>query len=227
MNAKRFFPLLFIPVTLLCACSQEEEHTYSCDKNINKWVSSHLAEIHNMDRTDWLKTNQNISRAVYSAFTPNQKYSFWLEKFRELKKISWTKDELAHIRKAEKFITTHKDLFGDTRLTDDQLDVLESFFYNWVKEAKEKLGWDKSICIAIAGSGNTVLNRNGEQRALPNNSGGEMLSASSENCNCNTGVLSDFCGMTGSDACEDTDCDGSDFGCGWIWLQDCNGTCPL
>ena len=221
MNLNRFFPSLFISVTLLCACNQEEEHIYSCDKNINEWVCSHLDRIHSMDRKEWLKTNQKISKAVYSAFTPNQKYSFWLDKFQELKKIAWTKDELTHIKKVERFIITHKDLFGDTKLTDDQLDVLESFFYNWVKEAKEKLSWDKSMCIAIAGSGNMVLNRNGEQRTLPDSPGGGML----ENCNCNTGIFSDFCGTAGSGICEDKNCSGSDFGCGWIWLQDCNGTC--
>ncbi|WP_297251054.1 bacteriocin fulvocin C-related protein [uncultured Prevotella sp.] len=227
MNLKKIF-LLSASSIALCACNQDDERVYSCDKTINKWVSNHLAEIHQMDRNDWLKTNQSISRAVYSAFTPNQKLSFWKEKFIELKNIAWSEEELAHIKKVESFVLTNKDLFEDTKLTDDQLDVLDSFFYKWVKEAENNLGWDKAMCIAIAGSGNTVINRKGELRALPTNSGGNVMSASTEaGCNCNTSVLSDFCGVAGPGGCEDTNCDGSDFGCGWIWVQDCNGTCPL
>lgn len=225
MKPKHLFLLVFIS---LYACSQDEERIYSCDKNINKWVNSHIAEIHNMNRNDWLKTNQSIGRAVYNAFTAEQKFSFWKEKFQELKKIPWKDGELLHIEKAEKFIFSHRDIFTDRKLTDDQLDVLESFFYSWMKEAEETLGWNKSMCIAIAGTGNMVLNREGDLQALPDNSGGKMLSASTEsNCNCNTGITSDFCGVAGPGGCEDTNCDGSDFGCGWIWLQDCNGTCSL
>ena len=42
-------------------------------------------------------------------------------------------------------------------------------------------------------------------------------------CNCNTGLLSDFCGADGT--CIRTQCVEDLLGCGWLLIQSCNGEC--
>ncbi len=43
-------------------------------------------------------------------------------------------------------------------------------------------------------------------------------------CDCN--VSHDFCGdITSVQSCQGLSCDHSDRGCGWFWMQECNGIC--
>lgn len=62
-----------------------------------------LPQIKKMTRTEWKQLPVEVSSATYAAFTPEQKFAFWKEKFKELKTLPWQKKEIEHIEKAEDF----------------------------------------------------------------------------------------------------------------------------
>lgn len=216
-----FIGLMF---TILISCSKEDEIRYSCNKTINTWVKNNLSEIHQMSRGEWLHVSPSTSSAIYRAFTPQQRIQFWKDKLDEVMAMKWSKGELSHIKKVDNFISSHQDFFSEEKLTDDQLNELETFFYKWQKEGESLFGWNAKVAISIAGAGNRLKNTQGELISLSYTGNAPVVMKSAENCNCNTGMISDFC-HDAPGPCENVNCEDSFRGCGWLFLQQCNGTC--
>lgn len=223
MKTIYFMLAVLLSSVVFISCS-EDDTIYSCDTTVNSWVKQNIPEIHKMTRADWLRTTSELAIPTYRAFTEEQKVLFWKEKFQEIKKLSWTPKELNHIHKVELFMANHPYVFSNTPLTDIQLDEIELFFYNWRNEAIEQLKWKPEVCIAIAGSGYKMKNKEGEIIFLPSTRGSKMSMSAESSCHCNTGLLSDFC-FNAPGPCEDSDCESSSVGCGWLLAQSCNGRC--
>lgn len=223
MKTKGFYVLICL-IGILCfsSCSEEDEVVYSCDDAVNLWVKDNLIEIRKMDRPQWKTLSASKKRAAYVAFTPQQKIIFWKEKLTDVMALDWTKDELEHIKLVYDFIDEHQDYFTDKGLSDEQLNVLDLFFYKWVEFARNELGWNMETIVSIAASGNDVIPENIKSSRVIKDFSDENISYI-DDCHCST--KGDFCNVTGQGICEDSKCATSDFGCGWIWLQDCNGKC--
>lgn len=222
-----FLMAVFASITFV-ACSQDDDVVYSCDKSVDSWVKEHLPEIRSMTRSEWMELPASVDRAAYVAFTPEQKLAFWRDKFAEvLAMSSWSEAEVAHIRKAANFIETHVDIFADGGLTSSEEDELDTFFYKWKKYGQEQLGWDKEVAYYIAASGLPMPERGNDGNVTPTTKGSdhfEVYDPTSSSCDCN--LNHDFCwGSSMSGSCHNSDCDDSTIGCGWVWLQDCNGEC--
>lgn len=145
--------LTVLSIQLLFACDDKNDSLmFSCNPVVQKAVASNLSTVRKMKRTDWLKFRQDFKRALYRAFTPAQRKEIWIDKFKELKNLDWSKEELLHIKKVEDFMCTHEELFTDKKLTDEQQNAIDMFFLNWTKEGELNLGWDKTIAISIAGT---------------------------------------------------------------------------
>lgn len=216
------FVLMLIVISF--SCSTDDEQLYSCDKKINEWVKGNIPTIRKMNRTQWLQCKSSQSLAIYKAFAPTQKMLFWKEKFKELQELSWTREELSHILKVLKYVNTHPYIFSDDSLTEEQEDELELFFYDWQNMAITELGWTKVLCVAIAGTGYKLKNKDGEIDLQFSDTVISGPSSPQKDCNCNTSILSDFCNVTLSGTCVKTKCN-SEKGCGWLMLQTCNGEC--
>lgn len=210
----------------LSSCSDQDDMVFSCDESVNLWAKENIAEIREMNRAEWKTLSASKKRAAYVAFTPQQKISFWKEKLTNVMSMDWTKEEQAHIKLVYDFVNEHPDFFGGDGLTDEQLNVLDLFFYKWIDVAKNELGWDMKLMAAVAASGEDVVvqrSKVGPKSAIVDGFNDNMDNMNS--CQCNTKILSDFCNISSQGVCEDTDCEGSDFGCGWLLLEDCNGRC--
>lgn len=223
MKLNKILFFLVLALIALTSCSKENEVKYSCNETINSWVKSNLVEIHQMDRKEWLQTSAQTSIAIYRAFTPNQRFQFWKDKIKEVKAMNWSQKELLHIQKVEDFLTSHQGFFSQEKLSEEQLNELETFFYKWKKEGEQQFGWNSKVAISIAGSGYRLKNENGDIALPSSTTNAPVVTHSAENCNCNTGMLSDFC--FGSGPCESAQCSSGSGGCGWFLMQDCNGTC--
>lgn len=228
--------IVFCVMSLVCAlsflsCSQDDEKIYSCDKEINEWVNSNIDQVHLMTRSQWQGLSNKVGIAVYRAFTPKQKITFWQEKFRELKTLDWSKDELLHINKAEDFMNANVDLFDSDKRTEKDIDELNLFFYKWQKEAEEKLGWDKAIVYSIAGTGAAVKDKKGSieirKKSLKSIAKMSVLAESGNGndpeCNCNK-ESSISCFPAGP-PCDKAKCDKTEYGCSWMWVSPCDGRC--
>lgn len=208
------------------SCSDQDDMVFSCDESVNLWAKENIAEIREMNRAEWKTLPASKKRAAYVAFTPQQKISFWKEKLTNVMSMDWTKEEQAHIKLVYDFVNEHPDFFGGDGLTGEQLNVLDLFFYKWVDVAQNEFGWDMKLIAAIAAYGGDFeidASTKGRKRVVTDIFDDRLDDMNS--CHCNTGMLSDFCNVTGEGMCEDVKCEGSDWGCGWIWLDDCNGRC--
>jgi hypothetical protein len=197
---------------LFTACNYEDI-VYSCDESTNNWVIENLQEIKSMTRDDWKSLDIEKLKPAYRAFTQDQRVKFWLEKMKEIKNLRWTEKELQHIEKIEEFISKHQDFFSGERLTDEQSDVYDLFFYTWQQYAINELGWSNRVCISMAGSGLSITDTLGNALKKP---------YPPQNCHCN--VDHDFCEYYVS-PCIKGNCEPSNMGCSWLWLSECDGLC--
>ncbi|MBR1378183.1 MAG: bacteriocin fulvocin C-related protein [Bacteroidaceae bacterium] len=209
---------------LLMSCSSDEL-TYSCDKEIDRWVKSNLNEIQQMTRAEWLGLNRGYAIATYRAFTPQQKVIFWQEKLAEVKQLPWSEDELRHIEQVEQFINVHHGFFYKETLTEDENDEIDIFFYKWMQQGIENYGWDKLVALSIAATGYKVKNTLGELELPLNTYAASNISNSIEpTCDCKTGLLQNACFFS-DETCVENDCSYLEDGCGWLLLQSCDGQC--
>lgn len=212
--------VFFVAIMGLSACSHDDV-TYSCDKKVDSWVKENIHEIRQMTRSNWLNTQPAVNVAIYRAFSPSQKYQFWMDKFDEIKSLPWNDLELAHIESAEDFVRNHKEFFREGDLTENELDEIETFFYKWEKDAIENLGWSKKIVGSLMATGLKVKNIEGEV-IVPNKPDNGMITYGFAEPDCNCNQNNDFCEVF---HCEPAYCTPSEHGCGWIWWQSCNGRC--
>ncbi len=221
---KNLILLLFV-ISTFVGCSHDEEMIYSCDKAVNEWTIDNLTFIQKMTRKDWLVLSKAEKRAAYRAFTQQQRINFWLDKLQEVKSLNWSIEEIHHIEKVESFIKDHTEFMNNKKLSDEELDILEKYFYMWLEEGKSVYGWTDNIGISIAGSGEVAKNTKGElfDEATEYNNDSDLTNRGGEECECNQSVFSDFCG--GAGPCVESKCTEQADGCGWLFLQQCNGIC--
>lgn len=208
-------PLKLFVLICFASCSQEDI-SYSCNKDIDYWVKDNINKICSMDINEWYNLDDTLKIPVYRAFTPVQRIDFWNERFKRVKSQKWSKRELSHIEKAESFLNSHLHFLSKNRLTDDELDELDIFGYQWMKEGIEQFGWTPQIGNLIIGTGFTVPPKGAkaeEPHDIPV-------------CQCHAkNYLFHSCHLEYS-GCHEIECeDNSSFGCGFFLLEECNGMC--
>ena len=219
MRKKPF--LLLFALFLFMACTQDDESVYSCDETMNNWVKQNMFQIRLMTRSDWKLLEDSKKIPAYRAFSTKQKIDFWHQKFEEVKNLKWTSDELKHIKSAENFLNNHLDFFENRKLTDNQSDELDMFFYSWLQQGMKDFGWSQSVGLAIVASGEVITDTKGGiilKTPSPGNNEEEI-----PNCQCHAGNSFTVCGQYSS--CEDVECLSGYDGCGWLLFQECNGRC--
>ena len=223
--------ILFLLTIGMFSCSNEDGSSFSCNKEVDTWVKNHLVEIQSMDRMDWLNIDNNLKIATFRAFTKKQKIEFWNNKLTQALDLDWNEKEKTHIIEVISFINSHSEFFASNKLTEEQENLLELFFYNWMKYSLDTLNWDKKVVYALVGTGYPLKDKTGalDTHSLIENSV-EKLTADSENgselmCNCKIDYLLSCFPDTHME-CKDEDCyDNNKLGCGWLWLEACTGRC--
>ena len=214
------FNLILLACLILGFTSCQKEEIYSCDENVNKWVKRNLTEIRAMTRSEWKNLDEHLKKGCYVAFTPQQKVDFWKGKFDESLALEWSQEEAEHIKLMRNFVDEHPDYFDlSIEKTDKEIETFEIFVYKWIKKAEQELKWNKQIINGLIATGNHLLDKQGTiQTNLPK----VMTKAGGETeCNCNT--ESDWCSI--GDCMESHSCDGTNHGCGTLWVYSCNGLC--
>ena len=113
------------------------------------------------------------------------------------------------------------DFFENRKLTDNQSDELDMFFYSWLQQGMKDFGWSQSVGLAIVASGEVITDTKGGiilKTPSPGNNEEEI-----PNCQCHAGNSFTVCGQYSS--CEDVECLSGYDGCGWLLFQECNGRC--
>lgn len=208
------FVLLFLVMgsTLFCSC-YKDEIAYSCNESVNFWVKENLETIHSMKTTDWNYLEDSLKIAVYRAFTPQQRIDFWHNRFKEVKAMKWTPEEILHIEKAESFLENHLHFLSKKRLSGDELDELDLFGYDWITEGIELYGWTSQTGNLIIGTGFTIKNESKDQVPL-------------QKCHCHADNIIFHTCWADSRGCFKEKCDqNTTMGCGFFLMEDCDGIC--
>jgi len=97
------------------------------------------------------------------------------------------------------------------------------FAGNWIDYAINKLKWDKRKLAFVVSS----LHISFTEYEYSLSRLRDVKAIASENtetkCDCNTGT--DFCNYEPGLTCSSTGCKASSSGCGWLWMEECNGNC--
>lgn len=218
------------------SCSQFDEPKYSCDKTIDSWVKDNLNEIRVMSRGDWMGIEDDFQRPVYRAFTPEQKFNFWMTKFEEVLQLEWTMEEKMHINRLIEFVEAHREMFCDGDVDEVLEDEIDLFQYQWCEYAQTEFDWNNKVIYAIAATGKKMLATDGaidgdiNNRAKSVNGvmqhGSETGSGYIPECSCSKeSYFCYFLAFGQSGVCKDAKCKETDGGCGFMWWKDCDGQC--
>ena len=159
----------------------------------------------------WLPTYENMvklqptqQRAIFTALSAKERSRLWV----------------THL---ERYLETHEELTAAQALLLDDAIELAGHPQLFAREATDrKQGtWDlffKELLAHLRARAEDLFTREtlGE---IFGHLGAQKATA--PDCGCNTG--SDFCGT--SHMCSGGGCWGSGLGCGWLWLESCNGIC--
>jgi len=137
--------IFLVVVCFVVSCEKDE--FYSCDPDIDTWVKSNLVEIRDMTRADWLAIGDNdLQRAAFIAFTPDQKRALWIGKMEEVLTLDWTEQEREHLQYILEFLKVDPFIFlSKSDLDVADIDELDLILYKWEEYAKETLGWDDEL----------------------------------------------------------------------------------
>lgn len=209
-------------VGILTSCQSE---IYSCDPKIDKWAHENISTIQTMTRSEWKCVEPQRGQACIVACLPQQKFDFWIEKLDQVLTLDWNNNERDHILDLKNFICGHSQIFGPELYENENLyDIFDRFMYEWSECAQNDLHWTKQTIWSIAASLYDVKNKNGELELPISTKKLSITRSESTKCNCN--LSHDFCGDIGiPEECQDSDCDGTSHGCGWLIVQKCNGRC--
>lgn len=109
-----------------------------------------------ISRKQWLKFSDDEKPVVFSAMNGESKYAFWIDKIKETKKLSWSKEELAHLVKFEDFLKANKkDLFLSSDMAKKD-SLYSGFVVEWINEGMERFGWTKDLVGRIVADGNPI-----------------------------------------------------------------------
>lgn len=223
-----------LSILFLASCSQEEMF-YSCNPIVNEWAEENLDEISKMERKNWLTTKDVQYRmAIYVAFSPEQKFSFWEGKLNEVLKLNWSQNEHEHIVSLLEYVKANKEIFNPEGFDEDSFD---KFIYLWIEKSKEEFAWNSSIIYAIIASGEKMIDTKGTLEVYEDGNIVQRIKTRTEShtpdCDCN--INDDWCMNRVSNPpspgyptmtadCKNATCKVVS-GCGTFFRKKCDGKC--
>lgn len=204
----------------LTSCENNDDIVYSCDSALDSYIKDNIVELSMSQLSDINTLSDIMQRAVYRTFSPEKKCEIWKEKLHNiLDEEEWTIDEEVHIISLLDYLSPDVFTGDEKRLSDQYIDPF--FRDNWMDYGYNTLNWDVRKMVFLVSSLECTYDL-----FLKNNTGISDLSnnavAITESCSCNQSTSFCYPGI-----CKDTGCAETQGGCGWLWLDDCDGDCFL
>lgn len=227
MKKKIFYLTTAIFMLFVSSCTSEyDEVAYSCNPEINDWAKQNLSEIQTMSRSEWLAMNDpSYQQAALVAFTPEQKYKFWLLKMEEVLKLPWKPKEAAHIKDVITLLHRNSFIFLDN-YSDEKRKQYDIELYQWIKKGQEDLGWDKRLISSIIANGNRLLDVKGTLDFPVKGKIKQTRTETVPDCDCK--LENDYvttCNVMFE--CVKKKCEEEVHGCGAFKVEMCNGICDM
>ena len=156
----KLLTLLFLISFANIGC--QDETCYSCDKEINSWAKENLESLKTMNRSELVILSSGKQRAAFRTFTPQKRKQLWLDKFKQIESLNFSKEELNHLKIMGKFLN---DYDFSNELTKKQ----EEFLNSWFEEGKLNFEWTPYFLISGFAklNENAVLNKKEFQNKFP------------------------------------------------------------
>jgi len=212
--------ILIVALVAITATScKKMEEVYSCNPTTNEWVKENLSPIQKMNRQDLLELDFEKRIPAYRAFTLDQKYECWVDKFEQIKSLKWTEKELNHISLLAKSI--EKEWF-DRNINKNEVD---DFLMNWVLDGVSLFGWSKyEVGCMLSCLYDVDIDDDNIVFKAPTGGIGTGITVSLD-CSCSTAAWNDFCPWGGHSCSSDVGCNEIPHYCGWFLRKDCVGRC--
>jgi len=218
-NLKLSILIIALMAITATGCKKMEE-VYSCNPETNKWVKENLSPIQQMNRQDLLELEPEKRIPAYRAFTVEQKYECWIDKFEQIKSLPWTPKEFTHISLLAESI---EEEWFERNLNKDEI---VNYLLKWGTDGMNFFGWSEyEVGCLISCLYDVKMEDDNVVFLMPPGGGvvgGDDGNGALKNCNCNKSLFGDFCGIDGP--CMNVECE-EQFFCGILLLQTCNGRC--
>ena len=121
---------------MLASC-QQEELLYSCDPEINDWVTGNKDDYSNISRDELVKFAYDKQSALWVSFLPAQKAKIYQSKYKYLM-------ELNNLSEKEKEYLTdlYRQITPTLYSSDKEGKKLTEFYEKWKNEVMDKFGWE-------------------------------------------------------------------------------------
>lgn len=217
---KKIIIALFV-LSTITSC-HDEMLEFSCNPDVNEFVKSNIILLSQINLDEFLAMSIPQQRAAYRSYSPEKRLELWTEKLEKILYIeSWIEQEATHIEDLINYLSietfTKYEEENPTKIGN------EIFAINWQDYASNILKWDKRRLVYIISSLflSEMDYESSLSQAIANIN--QVDDYPVYDCDCNIG--NDFCGSSSGRNCQDTGCNSTSSGCGWLWMEDCNGEC--
>lgn len=206
---KKILKLSLILILMInSSCQTQDEECYSCSESVDKWAKLNKSEIQQMNRQDIIKLTGSKQRAAFRISTPTKRKALIINKLIHVKSFVNSEPEKEFI---ERIINIGEKIDFSKEMSKSDMLKYEELINNKAQE----FNWNKEFIVYAFGTlqdMNTDTNSNEDffnQKTAPSHE---------VDCNCNWG----WC--PGND-CEDSTCDETNTGCGFLLLGTCDDIC--
>lgn len=212
--------IAFFILATITSCN-DDILEYSCNPDVNKFVKTNILILSQIKLDEFNQMSNLLQRATFRSYSPEKRFELWTEKLEKMLAIEpLTELEAIHIEK----LINHLSI--ESFISNEEGDPLriqnEIFSINWQDYALNSLKWDKARLAFVISS---LFISEADYKYSLNQAKIEpkQLTVPVYDCGCNTGT--NFCDSYTNGNCVEGNCNSSASGCGWVWMEECNGQC--
>jgi hypothetical protein len=190
---------------ILLSCRKQNK--YSCDPNIEKYVTENVTSYEGITRADLCKYGLDTAIAIFRTLSSDNKASIWKEKMQYIiDSGNLSGSEIQFFQNLKNKITA--DVYSGNEPSEEISQL--------IMNAKTQFGWSDTLAAVYFEIPYTYMEF--MSYFVP----ASPIAGSGSSCTCRKGFSS--CFIKDYDYCGG-DCALQDGGCGFLWLSDCDGRC--
>ena len=215
MKNRTLILLLFL---FLFSC-QKTELQFSCDPDIDSYVSQNLKSLSLLSCNDLASYELPMQRAIFNSWDSAKKRNVWIDKlYLVLENEPFTKTEVRHIQTLIDHI--HSGYCLEEAIKQEK-EYRSRFAADWINVALDKLEWTEQFIAFIVYRLYASYSEMESELSMLHDLQ-ENVTTNSETGSCGCSTTTDYCG---SSTCKADECSSTSYGCGWLFSNPCNGIC--
>ncbi len=216
---------LILVYLLFNGCNKKEvNELFSCDASINQWVIENRSELMQTERKDLVKYPLEHQRAIFRALTDKRKAELWEEKLLLLSNYQYYNETCVLL------INEISAIMTENRFSQINPVLMDSIVNKIWTIQRESLQGSITIYIDFGtffthAEFSRYISMMTDEEEMGSNKNDVPLAppGPKKDCNCKWQLS---CTIIGAECVEGLDdCIETEFGCGFLYLFDCNGRC--